>query len=65
MIVALDRLRRRFSDANADNSLLDGNDPVRVNAASLIELHRTAQGLPLKVGKISHSQSVRPHGNSP
>lgn len=57
MIVALNRLRHRISGMHADNSLRDGNDPVRVNATSLIELHRTAQGLPLKVGKISSRQS--------
>jgi len=52
----LDRIRRRVGRAHA-NEAIDSNNRIRVDAASLIELHRAAQGLPLKIGKISSRQS--------
>ncbi len=57
MITALNRLRRRFGGLHTTGPVDNGEDPVRVNTASLIDLHRAAQGLPLKVGKISARQS--------
>jgi len=57
MISALNRIRQRIGRTHASALINNGDNCIRVDAASLIELHRAAQGLPLKIGKISSRQS--------